>query len=180
MSPARLRGTGGLDGVERIGLAALAPGLAVLAVHFDDVDSRSGEVTRDAGPIGPGAFHSDLGDLTEHVQPGQQGRVAVGVGPKRLGAEQATDLVQDGGHMDLAVGVDATGDRARGFYDGHAIPSFLKRLRGGAAVPRRSDGVGRSGLNRPANHPSGTGHAAPYLMCPELRSTGCGRHVTST
>jgi len=53
---------------------------------------------------------------------------------------------------------------------------FLKRLRGGAAVPRRSDGVGRSGLNRPANHPSGTVHAAPYLMCPELRSTGCGRY----
>jgi hypothetical protein len=35
-----------------------------------------------------------------------------GVGRERLGAEQASDLVQGGGHMDLAVGVDATGDGA--------------------------------------------------------------------
>ena len=105
-------------------LPALAPGLAVLAVHLDDVDPGSGEEAGDAGPIGARALHTDLADLAEGLQPGQQGRVAVGVGPERLGAEQATDLVQDGGHMDLPVGVDATGDGARGFYDGHAIPSF--------------------------------------------------------
>ena len=51
---------------------------------------------------------------------------------------------------------------------------FLKRLRGGAAVPRRSDGVGRSGLpSRPAHHPSGTGaRRALNLMCPELPVDG--------
>ena len=76
------------------------------------------------GPIGPGPFHTDLGDAPESCQPGEQGRVAVGVGRERLGAEQATHLVQRGGHVDLAVGVDAAGDGARGFYDGHAIPSF--------------------------------------------------------
>ena len=124
MGPARLRGPGGLDGVEGIGLAALASGLAVLAVHFDDVDPGSGEEAGDAGPIGPRPLHADLADLAEGFEPGQQVRVAVGVGPERLRAEQATDLVQDGGHVDLAVGVDATGDGARGFYDGHAIPSF--------------------------------------------------------
>ena len=44
---------GGLDGVEGIGLAALSPGLAVLAVHLNDVDPCSGEVTSGAGPIVP-------------------------------------------------------------------------------------------------------------------------------
>ena len=107
-----------------IGLAAVASGLAVLAVDFDDVDPCSGEEAGDAGPIGPRPLHADLADLPEGLQPGEQGRVAVGVGRERCGAEQATDLVQDGGHVDLPMGVDATGDGTRGFYDGHAIPSF--------------------------------------------------------
>ena len=53
MGPARERGPGGLDGVEGIGLAAVAPGLTVLAVYFDDVDPGSGEMAGDAGAIGP-------------------------------------------------------------------------------------------------------------------------------
>ena len=124
MGPARESGPGGLDGVEGIGLAAVVSGLTVLAVHFDDVDSGSGEETGDAGPIGPRPLHADLADFSEGFEPRQKIRVAVGVGPKRLRAEQATDLVQDGGYVDLPMGVDATGDGARGFYDGHAIPSF--------------------------------------------------------
>ena len=119
-----LRGPGGLDRVEGIGLAGLASGLAVLAVHLDDVDPCSGEEAGDAGPIGARPLHADLSDVAEGLEPGQQGRVSVGVGPEGLGAEQASDLVEGGGHVDLAVGVDATGDGARGFYDGHAIPSF--------------------------------------------------------
>ena len=99
-------------------------GLAVLAIDFDDVDSSSGEVTSDAGPIGPGPLHADFADFSEGFEPGQKIRVAVGVGPKRLRAEQATDLVQDGSYMDLPMGVDATSDGSRGFYDGRAIPSF--------------------------------------------------------
>ncbi len=124
VGPARESSPCGFDSVERVGLAAVASGLAVLAVDFDDVDPCSGEVTGDAGPIGPRPLYTDLADLPEGFEPGQKIRVTLGIGPERLGAEQATDLVQDGGHMDLSVGVDATGDSARGFYDGHAIPSF--------------------------------------------------------
>ena len=60
MSPARESGPGGFDGVEGIGLAAVVPGLAVLAVHLDDVDPGSGEESGDAGPIGPRPLHADL------------------------------------------------------------------------------------------------------------------------
>jgi hypothetical protein len=73
----------------------------------------SGEVAGDARPIGPRALDADLDDLAEASQPGHQGRVAIAVGREGLGAEQATDLVQGGGHVDFAVGVDATGDGAR-------------------------------------------------------------------
>ena len=114
----------GLERVEGIGLAALSAGLTVLAVHFDDMDPRFGEETGDAGPIGPRPLHADLAHFAERFEPAEQCRIPVGIGPERLGAEQATDLVQDGGHVDLSVRVDATGDGARGFYDGHAIPSF--------------------------------------------------------
>jgi hypothetical protein len=58
----------------------LPPGLAVLAVHLDNVDPGSGEETGDAGPIGPGPFHTDLADLSESLEPAQQLGVAVGVG----------------------------------------------------------------------------------------------------
>ena len=119
-----LGGPGRFERVEGIGLARLASGLAVRAVHFDDVNPCSGEEAGDAGPIGPGAFHPDLAEDAEGFEPGQQRRVALGIGGERFGAEQSSDLVQDGGHMDLCVGIDATGDNARGFYDGHAIPSF--------------------------------------------------------
>jgi len=53
MRPARQDGPGGLDGVEGVRLAALAPGLAVLAVDLDDRDPCSGQVAGDARPIGP-------------------------------------------------------------------------------------------------------------------------------
>ncbi len=70
MGPARQSGPGGLDGVEGIGLAALAPGLAVLAVDFDDVDSGSGEEAGDARPIGTRPLHADLSDVAEGLEPG--------------------------------------------------------------------------------------------------------------
>ena len=124
MGSAGLGRPGRLERVEGIGLAALAPGLAVLAVHLDDVDSCFGKEAGDARPIGPCPLHPDLSDATEGLKPAEQGRVPVGSAPKDFGAEQAPDVVEGGGHIDLAVSVDATGDSARGFYDGHAIPSF--------------------------------------------------------
>jgi hypothetical protein len=62
--------------------------------------------------------------LTSPKDSSQLSRAEYPSGSERVGAEQATDLVEGGGHVDLAVGVDATSDGARGFYDGHAIPSF--------------------------------------------------------
>jgi hypothetical protein len=93
VGPARLRRPRGLDGVEGIGLAALAPTLAVLAVYFDDMDPCSGEETGHAGSIGPRLLHPNLGDLAEGFEPGQKIRIAAGIGPERLRAEQATNLI---------------------------------------------------------------------------------------
>ena len=75
-------GPGRLDGVERIGLAAVSSGLAVLTVHFDDLDPCPSEVTGDSGAVGPRALDADLGDHVRITQPGQQCRIAVGLGTK--------------------------------------------------------------------------------------------------
>ncbi len=83
----------------------MVSGLAVLTVHLYDVDPGSGEEAGDAGPIGPGPLHPDHADLPEGLEPAQQLGVAVGRSA-RNDAEQATDLVQDGGHGDLPMGVE--------------------------------------------------------------------------
>ncbi len=133
-----------------VGLAGLAPGLAVLAVHLDDVDSCSGEEAGEAGPIGARPLHADLADVAEGLKPGQQSRVPVGVGPEGLGAEQASDLVEGGGYVDLAVGVDATSDGARAST--MVMPSlpFLKSVEGWHGRPEKDDGeVGLLRTDRP-------------------------------
>jgi hypothetical protein len=57
--------------------------------------------------------------------------------------------------------------RSRSFYDGHGHPFLsLSGLRGGSAVPERSDGAGRSARNRPAHHPlwNGARRASTLLV----------------
>ncbi len=120
----RQGGTGGLDGVKRIGFATEAAGLPVLPVYFDDLDASSSEETGHACPIRSRTLHAHPGDVSKATQPGEQGCIAARIGFERFGPKQATDLVQGGGHMSLAMSIDATGDGARCFYDGHAIPSF--------------------------------------------------------
>jgi hypothetical protein len=124
MGSPRLCGPCGLERVEGVGLAPLTPSLAVLAIHFDHVDPRSGEEAGDASPIGTRALHADLRDVAKGLEPGEQLCVSARVGLERPGPEQASDLVEGGGHVDLSVGVDASGDGARSFYDGHVIPFF--------------------------------------------------------
>ena len=57
----------------------------------------------------------------------QQRLVAGGIGREALGAEQSAERIEGCGNMDVAVGVDTTGDPARSFYDGHGHP-FLSKV----------------------------------------------------
>ena len=61
---------GGLEGVEGIGLAALAPGLPVLAIHLDDADPCFGEEAGEAGPRN----HTHWGSATPSMRPSKSGR----------------------------------------------------------------------------------------------------------
>ena len=75
-----------------------------------------------ARAIRTGALHADLGHVAEGLEPAQQRLVAVRVGGKALRAEQPTQRIERGGHMDVTMGIDTTGNPARSFYDGHGHP----------------------------------------------------------
>src|SRR5215510_3717027 len=69
---AGLRGAGGADRVQRIGLARPAPVLPVRAVHLDDPDPGRGYVPRQPGAVTAGALDADQAHGAEPAQPGQQ------------------------------------------------------------------------------------------------------------
>ena len=114
--------SGRFDGVDRIRLALASAGLAVLAVDFDHLDTRSGQEAGEACSIGTGPFHADQSDTPEPGEPRQQCRIAVGSGIEGLGPEQSAHLVEGGSNVNLTVGIDTPCDRTRSFYDGHWHP----------------------------------------------------------
>jgi hypothetical protein len=85
--PARQRSPGGLDGVERVGLAVIAPGLAVGPVYLDDFDAASPQEPAEPSSIGSRPFDADLGHLSEGLEPAEQRLVAGDIGTERLGSD---------------------------------------------------------------------------------------------
>ena len=152
------------DGIERVGLAA-APTLGpVGSVNLDYLEISSAQETGQAGPIGAGSLHPNLGDRPEALEPGEQRFVTSRIGPEALGAEQCSEGVEGGGHMNVEVGVDTTRHSTRSFYDGHGHPFLSQRCEGWH---------GRSGSERRAvqvvvatrtNHPTRR-RDVPLSMC---------------
>ena len=97
------------------------------------------------------------------VQLGEPGRRR----RERLDAEHAAVGVERGGDMDIEVGVDPTGDRAR-LYDGHGHPFSVQVVKGWHARPGKETVT--IGLRQQTDRsPSGTGRAR---IRPRSRPTG--------
>ena len=119
------RRAGGLDGVEGVGLATAPALLSVRSIDVDDADAGPGQELGEARPIGTGAFDAYFVHFPVGLEPTQQRLVAGRRGRERCGAEQATDSVQGGSHVDVEVRIDSTGHRPRSFYDGHDHPFLV-------------------------------------------------------
>lgn len=117
------RSGGGL-GVDGVGLASTATFLAVGAVDLHDAHLALGEEAGQARAPRPGSLDADGVELAEGAQPAQQPPIAVAGGREAVGGEQAAELVERGGHVDVLVGVDASGHPARGDLcdGGHVTP----------------------------------------------------------
>jgi hypothetical protein len=122
LSPAAEGGSSRFDGVEGIGLARTTTLRPVGPVDLDHLDVCSAQEPGQARSIRSRAFHPDLGERTEALEPDKQCLVAGRIGVETLRAEQCSERIEGGGHVDVEVSVDATGHPARSFYDGHGHP----------------------------------------------------------
>ena len=127
------------DGVDGVGLAFAVTVEAVRAVDLDHLDPSGHHRPRQPGAIGAGAFDPDPGHRPEALEPVEQLGVAGRCRRERRGPQQGAELVERGGDVNVRVGVDAPGDRARAFYDGHSHP-FLPNRCQGVARTRRDGG----------------------------------------
>jgi hypothetical protein len=114
------RSSGG-DGVERVGLPGLAAGGTICPVDLEDGDAEAGEVAGEAGAVAARALDPDPLHAAEAAEPAGESGVAGGGGRERLDAEQAADLVERSGDVNVQVGVNAAGHGAC-LYDGHCHP----------------------------------------------------------
>ena len=120
-----MRSTGGLDGIQGIGLAPPGAGLAIRPVDLEDFHVVVQEEPRQPRAVGAGAHHPDSLDRSEAAQPREELLVAGGCRGELTDAEQAPDRVQRGGDMDIQMRIDSADHGAVGLYDGHvAIPSL--------------------------------------------------------
>jgi hypothetical protein len=117
---AGLRGTGcppgqgslgGGDRVDRVGLALHPAGPPIGAVHLDQVDPLGGQIAGQAGTVGSGAFHPDLGHPAEQPQPGQQGLVPDRRSRELLITKDSADLVDHRRVVSPAVRIHSTRDQ---------------------------------------------------------------------
>ena len=120
--PATLRGPGGFDRVDRIGLAGLTSTLPIRLIDLDHRDAPASERPVERRPIRTGAFDTDQVQPAERVEPTDQRVVAVIGRGERLDAEEPADLIERRSDVDVQMCVDPAGDPAVDFYDGHAIP----------------------------------------------------------
>jgi hypothetical protein len=115
------RAGGGL-GVDRVGLATLPAEPPVRPVDLHDVDAVVEQVSGQAGAVAAAAFHSDQVQAAVASQPAVQLLVAIAVSSELAIGQQPALLVDDGGVVGAAVGVDAADDNPGGF--GHAGVAF--------------------------------------------------------
>ena len=135
-------------GVDGVGFADAAAGLAVGAVHLHHTDAGRGEVARQAGAVAAGAGYAD----TAHGTPGGQLAVAGGVRRERRCRQQRPGGINSGGDMDITVRVDPADDL--GVLLGHNGAALLRAQTMDMGTTGRDGGQDTHGVQ----------HRAPDLL----------------
>ena len=92
-----------------------------------------------AGTVGAGALNPDQADVTKPAHPVGQRRVASPVDGKGLHAQHAAEVVDDGGHMNLGMGVHPTGQGARRYHGCHCHSFCSQLVKGWHRTTGRAD-----------------------------------------
>jgi len=94
----------------------------VLRYHFDTL---SAQVAGQPGPIGTGTLNAHLGQLAERAQSGEKLPIALGGGAEAGRVEDLALLVDDGGYVDVLVGVHPADDNLRFAWHAGTCPPSL-------------------------------------------------------
>ena len=134
--PARQRGAGRFDRVDRIRLALHAADLTVGAINLDHDQPTRLQIARQARADTRRCLRRRRvrSDRTRDSQSCNATNPTVLFGNDSTPRQSAV-RVERGGDMIVEVGIDSTRDRARRIYDGHCHPFSLQRLRDGTHVP---------------------------------------------
>jgi hypothetical protein len=135
--PGKDRAGGGL-GVDRIRLAALPAGAPVWSVDLHDGDVLVQQVAGQAGAVAASAFDPDAVQASVPAKPAQQLPVAAPGGWELPVAKQPSLLVDDGGVVGTAVGVNPADDDPGAL--GHAGTAFPLGHEPGQARTGRAGG----------------------------------------
>jgi hypothetical protein len=76
---------------------------------------RATQVASQSGSIGTRSFDADLGHVSKGLEPAEQRLVTGSISRKALRSEHATKRIKGGGDMNIAVGIDTTGDSTHSF-----------------------------------------------------------------
>jgi Ser/Thr protein kinase RdoA (MazF antagonist) len=112
-----------------VGLAVSAAGLAVGSVDLGHGEPGRAEIAGQGRAVAAGAFQADPVDDAMRSEPRRERTVAGGCGGELSVAEVAAEIVDRGGVVSVAVGVDPTDHdgRGRGCHAGHALLPPLDR-----------------------------------------------------
>jgi hypothetical protein len=120
------RVTCGQFGVDRVGLAAPAPGVRVGLVDLEHLHALRDEMPGQSGGEGAGRLHTDPVDRAEAAQPRQQVAIARRGDVERLGCQKRSAVVERRGVMAVGVRVDATDDATPALVHAlHRCPSLI-------------------------------------------------------
>lgn len=122
-------GSGGGVGVNRVGLALIAAGLAVGTVDLDHPESGGGEGPGKPCAVGAGAFDPDAGHRPERGDPGHEGAVAGRCRREAPVVEVATQRVDHGGDVSISMGVDPGGTSRTSTLDGRSATMVIAASR---------------------------------------------------
>ena len=148
--PTGLGGPGGGLGIDRVGLALPAAGLAVRAVDLDQLHPDPLQIPSQPGAVDPGPLDPDPHQLPEPAQPAQQSGVTGRGGRELAVPQQPARRIECCDRVGVFVRVDPTchfvvslvgllrrGQLCRGgiCHRGHVVLSFDREARGGTHQP---------------------------------------------
>jgi len=106
---------GGVLGIQIVVLAALAAILPVRRRDLQDLDAGLLHIAEQPSAVGARRLDADASELSEGAHPGEHLLVAVSGGREASAPENPVMSIDDGGDVEILVGIDAADNKGAGY-----------------------------------------------------------------